>query len=105
MTENWYRISHVTLNETLTGHFLDTSYEHPHATIDVVQQGKLSSALPGPSAAEKRRYRNMANYYELVSGCGVGDFNLGWLNRALSVSYTVSGTWSTTGRSGQCTQS
>lgn len=104
MTENLFRISHVTLTETLTGHFVDTDDGHAHSTIDLVQRGNLSSALPGPSAADKRKYRNVADYYELISGCRVGDLNLGWLNRTLAVPYSVSGTWTTSGRTGQCTQ-
>jgi hypothetical protein len=104
-TQTWryFHVSHLDLHETITSHFVDT--DETQATIDTVQQANVSEHVPNPAASARRKSREIAFFYALQRGCRIGDYNLGFLNRTISVHSTLQGTWSTTGRSGSCDQS
>jgi hypothetical protein len=103
-TQTWryFRIDHLDLHETISDHFVDTDDGHDNTTIDTVERADVSQAVPRPPAAKRRKAREIAFFYELVSGCRVGDLNLGFLGRTVTVPYTLAGTWTTTGKTGTC---
>ena len=101
-TYRFFYVTHLSLHDTVSAHFVDT--DNPTTTIDTVQQANVSESVPKPPASARRKSREIAFFFALISGCRVGDYNLGFLNRTVSVPSALRGTWSTTGRTGKCGQ-
>jgi hypothetical protein len=105
VTYRFFRIDRLTLHESITSHFVDDADGHDKTAIDTVERADVSQAVPRPAAAERRKFREIAFFYQLISGCAVQDLNLGFLERTIPVHYSLSGTWTTTGATGTCDDS
>jgi hypothetical protein len=108
-TYNYYfDVTGIQLDETITAHWAFDSDQTPSqdratATLDTTQAMHVDFHRAHGTKAERRKYRQMALFEELVGGCRVPNFRQGFIHvKAPVARYTMQGGWQAGGQSGTC---